>query len=253
MVAGTDGLVNVLAEVVRWLSDATRWSGTNGIPARLLEHIGYSIGATVIAMVIALPLAFWIGHTGRGGTLAVNVANVGRAIPTFGLILGAFVVFGLNLIPVYIALVLLAIPPILTNAYVGIREVDAEVREAAEGMGMTGAQVLARVEIPVAMPLIMTGIRTSAVQVVATATLAAFVGLGGLGRYLIDGLAQGVQFNVAARSMVIVGAALVALLAVLTEFLLDQLERIVVSSALHRERALGPAEPAESSNAPIVT
>lgn len=227
--------MSVLTEVLIWLGEAGRWQGPNGIPNRVWEHLGYSIGATLVAMAIALPLAFWIGHTGRGGLLAVNVANVGRAVPTFGLVLGAFVIFGLNLTPVYIALVLMAIPPILTNAYVGIREVDPEVREAAEGMGMTGWQVLWRVEIPVALPLIMTGIRTSAVQVVATATLAAFVGLGGLGRYLIDGLAQGVQVNPSARSMVIVGAALVALLAVLTELLLDRLERAIVARPLARD------------------
>lgn len=239
--------MNVFNELATWLSDPAHWTGANGIPARTIEHIGYSIGATLIAMLIALPLALWIGHTGKGGTLAINIANIGRAVPTFGLILGAFVVFGLNLVPVYIALVLLAIPPMLTNAYIGIREVDADIREAAEGMGMTGAQVLRRVEIPVGLPLIMTGIRTSAVQVVATATLAAFVGLGGLGRYLIDGLAQGVQFNPDARSMVIVGAFLVALLAVLTELLLDWLERIVVSSALQREGlAVALEEPAQT-------
>ena len=242
MVPGSGAVtVSVLTETLRWLADPARWQGANGIPTRLLEHIGYSVGATLIAMAISLPLAFWIGHTGRGGLVAVNVANIGRAVPTFGLVLGAFVIFGLNLIPVYIALVLMAIPPILTNAYVGIRHVDAEVRDAAEGMGMTGWQVLWRVEIPVALPLIMTGVRTSAVQVVATATLAAFVGLGGLGRYLIDGLAQGVQTSERARSMVIVGAALVALLAVLTELLLDRVEARVVSRHLTPSRAPGGA------------
>ena len=217
--------MSVLTDLWQWLGDPARWQGPNGIPIRVWEHLGYSIGATLVAMAIALPVAFWIGHTGRGGLIAVNVANIGRAVPTFGLILAAFVIFGLNLIPVYIALVLMAIPPILTNGYVGIREVDPEVREAAEGMGMTGWQVLWRVEVPVALPLIMTGIRTSAVQVVATATLAAFVGLGGLGRFIIDGLAQGAQYSPSARSMVIVGAALVAGLAVATELLMDRIER----------------------------
>jgi osmoprotectant transport system permease protein len=236
--------VNVVGEVLQWLSDPARWQGANGIPIRVWEHIGYSLGATLVAMVIALPLAFWIGHTGKGGLLAVNVANVGRAVPTFGLILAAFVIFGLNLVPVYIALVLMAIPPILTNGFVGIREVDPEVREAAEGMGMTGWQVLWRVEIPVALPLIMTGIRTSAVQVVATATLAAFVGLGGLGRFIIDGLAQGAQVNPRARSMVIVGSVLVALLAVVTELLLDRLERLMVPKPLATQAHQAHAEPA---------
>ena len=236
--------MTVLVDLWQWLADASRWQGANGIPTRVWEHLGYSVGATLVAMAITLPVAFWIGHTGKGGLLAVNVANIGRAVPTFGLILAAFVVFGLNLTPVYIALVLMAVPPILTNAFVGIREVDPEVREAAEGMGMTGWQVLWRVEIPVALPLIMTGIRTSAVQVVATATLAAFVGLGGLGRYIIDGLAQGAQTNPRARSMVIVGSVLVAALAVATELLLDRVERLVVPRPLATETHEVHAEPA---------
>jgi osmoprotectant transport system permease protein len=238
--------VSVLTDLWAWLNEAARWQGANGIPIRVWEHLGYSIGATLVAMAIALPLAFWIGHTGRGGLVAVNVANIGRAVPTFGLILAAFVLFGLNLIPVYIALVLMAIPPILTNGYVGIREVDPEVREAAEGMGMTEWQVLWRVEIPVALPLIMTGIRTSAVQVVATATLAAFVGLGGLGRYIIDGLAQGAQNNPRARSMVIVGSLLVALMAIATELLLDRVERLLVVGRTVPDTATRHAEPAAS-------
>ena len=243
-------VLSVLTDLWQWLGDPARWQGANGIPIRVWEHLGYSIGATLVATAIALPLAFWIGHTGRGGLLAVNIANVGRAVPTFGLILAAFVIFGLNLIPVYIALVLMAIPPILTNGYVGIREVDPEVREAAEGMGMTGWQVLWRVEVPVALPLIMTGIRTSAVQVVATATLAAFVGLGGLGRFIIDGLAQGAQYSPSARSMVIVGAALVAILAVATELLLDRVERALRPdpSSVHQDAQ--PAGPAAGLGAP---
>jgi len=223
--------VSLVTDVLAWLSEPARWQGANGIPVRVAEHVGYSIGATLVAMAVAVPVALWIGHTGRGGLVAVNVANIGRAVPTFGLILGAFVVFGLNLVPVYIALVLMAIPPILTNAYVGIREVDADVKEAAAGMGMTGWQILWRVEVPVALPLIFSGIRTSAVQVVATATLAAFVGLGGLGRYIIDGLAQGAGTNPSARAMVIVGSLLVALLSLLTELVLGRAERAVAPGA----------------------
>ena len=226
-----------MTELVQWLSDPVNWQGPAGVPMRVIQHMGYSIGATVLATAIALPLALWLGHTGRGGTVAINVANIGRAVPTFGIILAAFVAFGFNLIPVYAALVLMAIPPILTNGYVGIREVDADVREAAAGMGMTGREVLLRVELPMALPLIMTGIRTSAVQVVATATLAAYIGLGGLGRYIIDGLAQGgARSPGAARSMLLVGAATVAILSILTELALGRLERIVAPSALqHRD------------------
>lgn len=241
--------MTLLADLVRWLADGGNWQGPGGIVTRVAEHMGYSLGATLVATVIALPVALWIGHTGRGGTLAINIANIGRAVPTFGLILAAFVLFGLNLIPVYFALVLMAIPPILTNGYVGIREVDPEVREAAEGMGMSGPQVLMRVEVPMALPLIMTGIRTSAVQVVATATLAAFVGLGGLGRYIIDGLAQGAAQGAGdPRSMLIVGALAVAILSVLTELVLDRLERIMVPAALHGEGPeVGLEEPADTA------
>jgi len=237
--------VDVLSDLVRFLSDGERWQGNQGIPNLILEHLGYSLVATVIAGVLALPLALWAGHTGRGDTLLINVANVGRAIPTFGLILTAFVIFGLGVTPVYIALVALAIPPIVANAAVGVRQVDRDIREAAEGMGMTGWQVLRGVELPIAMPLIMTGLRTSAVQVVATATLAAFVGLGGLGRPIINGLAQGVLTNDNARSQVIVGAVLVALLAVLTEVAFGAVERVVVPAGLRSQRGGRDAAPAQ--------
>jgi osmoprotectant transport system permease protein len=243
--------MTLLTDLFAWLGNPANWQGDGGVPARVAQHMGYSLGATVVATAIALPLALWIGHTGRGGTLAINIANVGRAVPTFGLILAAFVLFGFSLIPVYVALVLMAIPPILTNGYVGIREVDPEVREAAQGMGMKGREVLTRVELPIALPLIMTGIRTSAVQVVATATLAAFIGLGGLGRYIIDGLAQGAA-NAPGdpRSMLIVGAATVAILSILTELILSRVERILVPAALQRKGrpAIDIAEPAGRGN-----
>jgi len=168
----------------------------------------------------------FIGHTGRGALIAVNLTNLGRAIPTLGIIILVFQLAGFGFIPVLVSLVALAIPPIVTNSYIGVRSVDRDVREAAEGMGMRGRQVLWQVELPVAMPLIMAGIRTSAVQVVATATLAAFVGLGGLGRYLIDGLSQ--------RDLpqVVGGAILVALLSLITELLLGRVQALVVSRGL---------------------
>ena len=229
-----------LTELANWLADPANWQGPSGVPTRVLQHMGYSVGATIVATLTALPLALWLGHTGRGGTLAINIANIGRAVPTFGLILAAFVAFGSSLLPVYIALVLMAIPPILTNGYVGIREVDADVREAAAGMGMTGLEVLLRVELPMALPLIMTGIRTSAVQVVATATLAAFIGLGGLGRFIIDGLAQGGARSAGpGRSMLLVGAATVAILSILIELALGWVERIVAPAALQRKELPG--------------
>jgi osmoprotectant transport system permease protein len=218
--------LNVVNEVIAWLTDPAQWSGPEGIPVRTLQHLGYSLLATAIAAAIALPIGVLIGHTGRGAVFAVNLTNLGRAIPTLGIIILVFILAGFGIVPVLVALTALAVPPIVTNSYVGVRSVDPEVREAAEGMGMRGRQVLWRVELPVAMPLIMAGIRTSTVQVVATATLAAYVGLGGLGRYLIDGFSQ--------RDLpqVVGGAILVAVLALLIELALGRLQTVVVSRGL---------------------
>ncbi|MFL6224012.1 MAG: ABC transporter permease [Actinomycetes bacterium] len=218
--------MNVVNEVIAWLTDPAQWSGPEGIPVRTLQHLGYSLLATAIAAAIALPIGVFIGHTGRGALFAVNLTNLGRAIPTLGIIILVFILAGFGIVPVLVALTALAVPPIVTNSYVGVRSVDPEVREAAEGMGMRGRQVLWRVELPVAMPLIMAGIRTSTVQVVATATLAAYVGLGGLGRYLIDGFSQ--------RDLpqVVGGAILVAVLALLIELALGRLQTLVVSRGL---------------------
>ena len=218
--------MNVVNEVIAWLTDPAQWSGPEGIPVRTLQHLGYSLLATAIAAAIALPIGVLIGHTGRGAVFAVNLTNLGRAIPTLGIIILVFILAGFGIVPVLVALTALAVPPIVTNSYVGVRSVDPEVREAAEGMGMRGRQVLWKVELPVAMPLVMAGIRTSTVQVVATATLAAYVGLGGLGRYLIDGFSQ--------RDLpeVVGGAILVAVLALLIELALGRLQTLVVSRGL---------------------
>ena len=155
--------MNVVNEVLAWLTDPAQWSGPDGIPARTLQHLWYSLLATGIAAGIALPIGVYIGHTGRGALVAVNLTNLGRAIPSLGIIILMFTLVGFGLVPVLVALTALAVPPIVTNSYVGVRSVDRDVREAAEGMGMRGRQVLWQVELPVAMPLIMTGIRTSAV------------------------------------------------------------------------------------------
>ena len=223
--------MNVVNQVIAWLTDPVHWSGPEGIPVRTLQHVLYSLVATGIAAAIALPIGIFIGHTGRGTLFAVNLTNLGRAIPTLGIIILVFRLAGFGIIPVLVALTALAVPPIVTNSYIGVRSVDREVREAAEGMGMRGRQVLWKVELPVAMPLIMAGIRTSTVQVVATATLAAYVGLGGLGRYLIDGFSQ--------RDLpqVVGGAILVALLSLLTELLLGRLQSLVVSPGLAQRGA----------------
>ncbi|MBA2529471.1 MAG: ABC transporter permease [Euzebyales bacterium] len=210
--------MDFVVELVSWFTDPGQWSGADAIPARVVQHLAYSFAATLLAALIALPIGFVIGHTNRGATLAINLTGVGRSIPTFGIIILAFILAGINVIPVLIALTALAIPPIVTNTYAGIRAVDPEVRDSSVGMGMTGMQTLRQVEIPVAMPLIMAGLRTSAVQVVATATLAAYIGLGGLGRYIFDGLPQ------ADVAQVVGGAVLVSALALLTESVLARVQ-----------------------------
>jgi len=218
--------VNIVNEVIGWLTDPAQWSGPDGIPVRTLQHLYYSLVATAVAAAIALPIGIWIGHTGRGALVAVNLTNLGRAIPTLGLIILVFQLAGFGFIPVLVSLVAIAVPPIVTNSYIGVRSVERDVRDAAEGMGMRGRQVLWQVELPVATPLIMAGIRTSAVQVVATATLAAYVGLGGLGRYLIDGLSQRDLYQVVG------GAILVAVLSLLTELVLGRVQALVVPRGL---------------------
>lgn len=212
----------LLREITAYLSDPGTWEGGRALHRLVGQHVYYSTVSTLIALAIAVPLGLWIGHRGRGELVVVNATNVGRAVPDFGIIILAFIVFGLSDIPVFVTLAALAVPPILINTYVGIRQVDADLRDAAEGVGMTGWQVLTRVEIPVAAPLLMTGIRTASVQVVATATLAGYIGLGGLGRPIFDGIAVG--FN-AARARIIVASILVGVLAVLTEVGLGAIER----------------------------
>ena len=190
-----------------WLARAQEWHGAGGIPARLLQHLAYTALALVIAALIALPLGVLIGHTRRAGFAVVSVANFARALPTLGLLILAYLLTAGSSAAWLVPLAALAIPPILVNAYEGVLAVPPQVRDAARGMGMTGPRILRQVEIPIALPLILLGLRTAAIQVVATATLAASIGLGGLGRYIIDGLASHDYAQVAG------GAALVILLA----------------------------------------
>ncbi|MGH3087894.1 MAG: ABC transporter permease [Rubrobacteraceae bacterium] len=221
--------MGIITDLVAWFLDPVNWQGSAGVPTRILEHVWYSLIAIFVSIVVALPIGIFIGHTGRGGAVVINVLNSARAVPTFGIILLTVLVAGIGILPVIVALVALASPPIVTNTYAGIRSVDPKIREAAEGMGMVGWQVIRRVEIPVALPIIMAGIRTSAVQIVATATFAAIVGLGGLGRYIIDGLAQ------QDLTQVLAGAILVAALSLLTEFSLSRLQSGVVSDGLQAQ------------------
>jgi len=211
--------MNTILGTWHWLTTAEHYRGTAGVPHRLLEHAVISGIAVGLAVLIALPLGLWLGHVGHGGAVAINVSNIGRAIPTFAiLVLLATVPSLFGDAGAVLALLVFAIPPILTNAYVGMREVDPDVREAAVGMGMAGITLVRRVELPLALPLVAAGVRTATVQVVATATLAAYVGAGGLGRFIADG------FGLQDTPMILSGAILVALLALVTEIGLGRLE-----------------------------
>lgn len=223
--------MEILSQLLAWFTDPAQWSGSAGIPGRVWQHTWYAFVATAAATVIALPVGIGLGHLGRGGLFAINIGNIGRAVPPLGLLVLVVVLSGLGYLPVFVALTALAIPPILTNSYTAMRAVDAEVKDAAIGMGMTRWQRLRDAEVPVALPLILAGIRTSALQVVATATLAAYIGMQGLGRYIIDGLSNH-QID-----EVLGGAILVAALALTVEFLMGGLQALVVSRGLASRNA----------------
>ncbi|MQY14680.1 Glycine betaine/carnitine/choline transport system permease protein OpuCB [Streptomyces sp. RB5] len=211
-----------LADVWTWLTTGANWTGPDGALHRLSQHLYLSGVSLLIACAVALPVAVWLGHVGRGGTLAINISNIGRAVPTFA-VLALLMVTPLRThgdLPVIIALVLFGLPPLVTNTYVGMREADRDVVEAATGMGMSGRQRLARVELPLAFPLIATGVRSAAVQIIATATLAAMVGGGGLGRIITAG------FRTYDTAQVFAGAVLVAGLALLVEGLFVVLQHV---------------------------
>lgn len=230
--------MELLFDVAAWFADPANWSGRDAIPGRLFEHVALSAAAVAAGLAIALPIALYIGHTGRGAFLAINLTNLGRALPSyavlvilFGFFLGASTDLGVvTNAPTFLAMVALAIPPIVTNTHAGLRDVDRELVEAARAMGMRDWQLLRRVEIPMALPVIIVGLRIATVQVIATAALGAVIGGGGLGRYIVQGLARFDDARLAA------GALLVILLALLAELLFIWLQRRVVSPGL------GPAE-----------
>jgi osmoprotectant transport system permease protein len=220
-----------LESVIGWLTDPAHWQGPDGIPIRLAQHVQLSAESVAIGALIALPIGIGFGHFGRFGNLAINMSNIGRAVPSFAILVIAFQVFGLGDTPIVLALTALAIPPMVTNSYVALREVDPDIKEAARGMGYRELAQLVRVELPLAVPLIMAGIRTSAVQVVATATLAALIAGGGLGRFIVDGLAQQIYEKEFA------GAVLVGALALVTEVSLLGVERLLVPRGLRLLKA----------------
>jgi osmoprotectant transport system permease protein len=221
--------MNLLSDALRWIVDPEQWSGPGSIPLRVVEHLQMSSQALLLAALIALPVGLYVGHKRRWEFVAVTVGNLGRAVPSFGILAFAWIFTNgwpgeLGFWPTFIALFLLGIPPILTNTYVGVKGVDRDTVEAAYGMGMSERDVLRRLEIPLAIPLIVVGMRTAAVQIVATATLGAVASWGGLGRFIVDGFATRAIYE--SQVQIMGGAILVALLAIVTEGLFSLLERI---------------------------
>ncbi len=228
--------MELIGELGRYLSDPASWTGADGMLPRLVEHLAFSIGSLAGSILIGLPVGLAIGHTGRGALAAISVSNIGRALPTLGLLGIVLTIsanwwppYGFFLIPTVVALVALGVPPIVTNTYAGLREVDPEAIEAGRGMGMRELELLWTVEVPLALPSILAGLRISAVQIIATATLAAVLGAGGLGRLIIDGIAQ---HGPVGDPKLFMGAVLVGLLAIGTELGFSRLQRRVVSPGI---------------------
>ena len=237
--------MNYLGAAVKWLNDPLNWTNPGGVLDRLVQHLRISAVAVVLGCLIAWPLGVWLGHRRRGGGMVILVSNVTLAIPTLSLLtLISLTAIGFGETAVILALTVFAIPPLLANAYTGVREVDPEVRDAARGMGLSGWQVLWRVELPLSVPYLAAGFRTAAVQVVATATLAALVAGGGLGQIISEGF--GLTLAVGG-GQVLAGGFLVALLALLVEGTFAGVEWLVTPRALRRDRGLRRAGAARAN------
>lgn len=221
-----------MEQLLEFFTEAANWQGETGVPNRLIEHIAISLLAVLTASAIALPLGFYIGHTGKLQLLGINIANIGRAIPSYAVmvmllpvmlglapVLGYDPRLGLRFFPIFLAMVLLAIPPILVAAFAGLQEVDRELTESSRGMGLTESQILTQVELPLALPVLIGGFRVALLQVIATATIGAFLAGGGLGRYIIDGIARRDD------GMLYGGVVLVAVLAIGTDLTLGWVQR----------------------------
>lgn len=230
-----------LVHALAYLLHADNWLGPVGLAARTLEHLEYTLAAVGLSALIAVPVGLVIGHTGRGALVVVSAVNGLRALPTLGVLLLAVLWWGLGWPPAIVALMLLGIPPILAGTYAGVSAVDATVVDAARAMGMTEKQVVLRVEWPNALPLILGGFRTATLQVVATATVAAYASLGGLGRLLIDGI------KVREFHLAVAGALLVAVLALILDAVLGFAVWLSVpgTEPLRRRRDRFPLPPAE--------
>ncbi|MGW4464575.1 ABC transporter permease [Micromonospora sp. NBC_01796] len=224
--------MNALEQAVTWLNDPLNWTNPGGILDRLGEHLTISAAAVALGCLVAWPIGLWLGHIGRGGGFVLLISNVTLAIPTIALLtILPLTALGFGQRPVIVALAVFAVPPLLANAYTGVREVDPETRDAARGMGLSGGQLLRRVELPLSVPYLAAGFRTAAVQVVATAALASFVNGGGLGQIISAGFGLGIAVG---GGQILAGGLLVALLAVLVEAILAVVERAVTPRPLRR-------------------
>ena len=236
--------MNFFADAFAYIFTGAHWSGENGIGPRLVEHLVYTGISVLIAIVIAVPIGLAVGHTGRGRNAVVAVTGAARAIPTFGLLLFIVFLYGLGLVPLVVVLVILAIPPLLAGVYAGIESIDRGIIDAARAVGMSEWQILGGVEIPLGLPLMIGGLRSAVLQVIATATIAAYVGLDGLGGFLIDGLA------VRDYTIAIVGAILVAALALVIDAILALIQKLVVPRGVSRGTAGTTRSTGNRSNRP---
>ena len=231
--------MNYFQEGYVWLNDPLNWTNPGGLLDRLTEHLLISLWAVLLGCVIGWPLGIWLGHRGRGGGAVITFANLTLAIPTLALLtILPLTPLGFGQPPVVVALAVFAVPPLLANAYTGLRQIDPETREAARGMGLSGGQVLRRVELPLSVPYLAAGLRTAAVQVVATAALAAFVNGGGLGEIISAGF--GIGMSNGGGGQIVAGGIAVALLALLVEAVLAGVQRLVTPAALRTNRPRRP-------------
>ncbi|WP_328421210.1 ABC transporter permease [Micromonospora sp. NBC_00389] len=237
---------NPVHQAVLWLNDPLNWTNPGGILDRLGEHLAISAAAVALGCLVAWPLGLWLGHTGRGGGLVVLVSNATLAIPTLALLTILPLTFlGFGRTPVVVALAVFAVPPLLANAYTGVRQADPEARDAARGMGLSGGQLLRRVELPLAVPYLAAGFRTAAVQVIATTALASFVNGGGLGEIIRTGFGLSIA---AGGGQIVAGGVLVAGLALLAEVILGGVERLVTPGPLRRgQQRAGRPRPADAT------
>ena len=231
--------------IVAFFLDPAQWTGATGIPNRLFEHLTIAGSSILLALLVAVPIGLYIGHTNRGSGLAINLANIGRAIPSYAMmvipvpltltlapILGYDAGFGLTFLPIFLAMTFLAIPPLLVSTYAGLRSVDRDLVEAGRGMGLSERQILTRIELPLASSILVGGLRTATLQVIATATIGAILGGGGLGRFIFDGLSQG---DVGTPS-IYCGAILVSGLAIGVDLILAWAQNRLTPRALRRTR-----------------